>query len=171
MLGDINKLEYIYDILSDQFSLTRFVESKYLRFWSGKSSDIQRIWSEVAFSLDALIKEEQLPLLLSKLDTVSLRIREEMEKESLAWMEEDLEYDMLLSFFQKHASGSESLLAFKDFIAWDKITGEMWYNAKSLSKESIGGKWCDLCGNLEKSIDFDQFCFLYRDICSTAYTV
>lgn len=165
--GDLARLQHIHGLLAGQCSKERLVECRYLRFWSGKSSDLDRIWAEVAGEQDGWVSYEQLPALLTQLDRVSASVRQQMERESQEWLERDLELDCLHAFFD--SACSEGALAFAQFIRWDRIKSEMWYNEKSLSPESIARRWALTAGSLENTLDFNQFSALYKEICKSDY--
>jgi hypothetical protein len=102
--GDLSRLVDVHALLEGQLSLPRLIETRYLRFWSGKTSDLERIWSDIAVHPDKHILFDQLPTLLDQLDRVAAGIREEMERESLDWMAQDLEHEALSSFFSLRSS-------------------------------------------------------------------
>lgn len=169
VIGDLDRLYHVYDLLAGDFSMERLLDSRYLRYWSGRKIDLRGIWNQMADSPEHVIKYHQLPKLLSKLDEVTERVRLEMEQESIEWMEQDLQHDMLVKFFSKNAKEGE--LPFQKFINWETVKSEIWYNGKSLSVESISQRWSRVAGSVETSIDFNQFCSLYEEICSAEYVI
>ena len=147
--------------------MERLLDSRYLRYWSGRKLDLRDIWMDMVDSPENAIKYNQLPKLLNKLDEVTERVRLEMEQESISWMEQDLQHDVLVKFFSTNSKEGE--LTFQKFIEWESVKSEIWYNSKSISVESISNKWCRIAGSMEGNIDFNQFCSLYEEICSAEY--
>jgi hypothetical protein len=117
----------------------------------------------------SVIEFEELPELLRRLDDVTKLITEQMEQESLEWMENDLEHDMLVRYFSQNSN--EGLLSLQSFISWDKIKSEMWYNSKSISVATISTRWALVAGSIESSVDFEQFCALHDEICMADYVI
>ena len=167
VIGDLDRLNHVYDLLAGNLSMERLLESRYLRYWSGRNPDLRKIWVEMVDSPEHIIKHTQLPKLLHKLDEVTERVRLEMEQESIAWMEQDLQHDMLVKFFSTNSKEGE--LSFQKFINWETVKSEIWYNNKSISVESISQKWSRVAGSTEGNLDFNQFCALYEEICSAEY--
>ena len=167
VIGDLDRLKHVFDLLAGNLSMERLLESRYLRYWSGRTLDLREIWIEMVSSPEHLIKYNQLPKLLDKLDEVTERVRLEMEQESISWMEQDLQHDMLVKFFSMNSKEGE--LSFQKFIDWERVKSEIWYNSKSISVETISRKWSRVAGSTEGSLDFNQFCALYEEICSAEY--
>lgn len=175
VLGDIITLQNVYKLLSGGevslagLSLSGLKESRYLRFWSGRNSDLSSIWEEISDPIEHLIRYEQLPLLLSRLDAVSMAVREEMERENVEWMHQDLEHDMLSLYFARN--NEEGFIGLPAFLAWDKVRSEMWYNEKSLSVEAVTQLWKTAAGASDAKVNFEEFCALYQQIRSVEYVV
>ena len=165
--GDISLLQHVYKLLGGKLCLQKLLDSKYLRFWSGTTSDLQSLWIKGVGAPSRSVSYQQLPNLLELLDEVSERVRKEMEQENLKWVEADLEHDLLCKFFSSNSE--EGLLCFQEFMKWSKVKEEMWYNEKVLSVENIAERWTLLAGSTEGKIEFEQFCTIYDDICRVDY--
>jgi hypothetical protein len=131
--GDLDLLTAVFEMnsSSNKMTLDGFFDSRYLRYWPGSKPAVEEIWREVtggAASAPSFLHAEQLPDLLARLDDVALRCELEMEQERVTWEIEELNYNFLENFFEKKARGRK--LSFSDFLSFENIQAEMWYNEK-----------------------------------------
>lgn len=134
--GDMDSLTTVFDMNSalGRMTFEGFLESRYLRFWPGNQLDAEDIWRDITGEgyqspqCSRPLCIEQLPELLARLDDVSIRNEMEMEQERVSWEIEELNYDYLERFFENKARGRK--LSFPDFISFDYVQAEMWYNEK-----------------------------------------
>jgi hypothetical protein len=74
-----------------------------------------------------------------------------------------LKYNLLEDFFDSAARGRE--LSFTDFIVWDNIQAEIWYNNKGLSETIIADIWESIAGCVTRGVDRETFITIYKTVC------
>ena len=162
--GDVSSIKALFSQYSSsgRLSFKTLESSKYLRFWPGKLTQAKNIWESICgkdneyCSLDQIIKFHEL------LDGFASEIYSEMENERIQWQEEKLISDMLEKFFYSYSVNNR--LTFQQFIQWDVIKSEIWYN--DLLPEYIQELWSKVSSRDNNTVGFKEFRKLYETICS-----
>jgi hypothetical protein len=169
--GDIDTIKSVFSMNAEDGSTMSFdslLQSKYLRFWPGRTADAEDIWCKVTGgSTDHPLTLDHLPEFLHRLDSVASATVYEMERERVSWEMEELQYEFLDKYFESAAKKRK--LAYSDFLAWENIQAEMWYNEKGLSENKIAQIWEQITGCVSKSADKDTFVKIYNAVCGCQY--
>ena len=91
----------------------------------------------------------------------------EMELERQAWDLDDLNHELLESFFEQNAVKNK--LSFSDFMSWETIRDEIWYNEKGLSEKGVAEIWENIAGCVSREVDKATFVQIYQSVCSITY--
>jgi hypothetical protein len=91
----------------------------------------------------------------------------EMEKERLEWELDDLNHELLESFFERNSVKNK--LSFSDFITWDQVQEEIWYNEKGLSEKGIAEIWEKIAGCVSREVNKETFVEIYQSVCEISY--
>jgi hypothetical protein len=192
MSKDLDVLKVVFQLYSNGnehnvpcLSLESLFNSKYLRYWPGTDEDAENIWRVVVGS--GLNKElgsntgpdsgfesepitfKQLPYLLSQLDKFSDVSEKEMEMERKKWELDDLNHNRIEDFFDR--TSRFNLLSFNDFIVWEGVKEELWYNEKGLKESDIADIWVRLVGCTSKECNRQVFTKIFNIVCGAAYEV
>ena len=175
MKGDLTLIRTVFDVksVSGILSFEDFLDSKYLRFWPGRNIDVRRIWCEISekCSVSCPITDNELPSLLHRLDEVAYQTEEAMKMERINWEIEDMKYDHLDNFFEKNAKlvGRSKKLSFNQFISFESVQAEMWYNEKGLTVNVIAEIWEKLAGCVSRHVEKETFIDIYNKVCKSTY--
>lgn len=131
--------------------------------------EAETIWCEITESTvpDLPISDEQLERLLLRLDELSSQIEKEMEEERISWEIEEMHHDFLENFFEVKSKGRK--LSFADFIKFENVQAEMWYNEKGLTEKSVAEIWETIAGCVSSSVDKATFMRIYNVVCRSSY--
>ena len=81
----------------------------------------------------------------------------------LAWELEEIKHDFLEKYFESTARGKE--LSFSDFIAWESVQVQIWYNKRGLSERIVAEIWEKIAGCVTRGVDKDKFVTIYKTVC------
>jgi hypothetical protein len=81
----------------------------------------------------------------------------------LAWELEEIKHDFLENYFESAARGRE--LFFSDFIAWESVQVQIWYNKRGLSERVVAEIWEKITGCVTRGADKDKFVRIYKTVC------
>jgi hypothetical protein len=82
----------------------------------------------------------------------------------LAWELEEIKHNFLDKYFE--SASREKELSFFDFIAWESIQAQLWYNRKGLSERRIAEIWEKVAGCVTRGVDKDTFVKIYKTVCT-----
>jgi hypothetical protein len=85
----------------------------------------------------------------------------------LAWELEEIKHNFLDKYFESAARERE--LHFTDFITWESIQAELWYNKRGLSENIIADIWEGIAGCVSRGVDKDTFMRIYKVVCGSTY--
>ena len=85
----------------------------------------------------------------------------------LAWELEEIKHNFLDKYFESAARERE--LHFTDFISWESIQAELWYNKRGLSENIIADIWEGIAGCVSRGVDKDTFMRIYKVVCGATY--
>ena len=91
------------------------------------------------------------------------------EKERLAWELEDLTHDLLETFFERNSVKNK--ISFSDFITWEPIREELWYNEKGLTEKGVVDIWEKFAGCVSKEVSKEIFVKIYKSVCDVSYVI
>lgn len=101
-----------------------------------------------------------LKLLLNKLSHADLS----QQHCRLAWELEEIKHNFLDKYFE--SASREKELSFFDFIAWESIQAQIWYNRKGISERRIAEIWEKVAGCVTRGVDKDTFVKIYKTVCT-----
>ena len=169
--GSLDIIQAVFQAHSirDRMSFDAFMKSKYLRYWSGRKTDAEEIWCGITQSpvTDLTITSDQLGPLLLRLDEVSYQIEKEMQEERIAWEIEEMSHEFLENYFEVKSKGRK--LSFSDFIAFENVQAEIWYNEKGLTENAVADIWETIAGCVSCSVDKATFLRIYSVVCGASY--
>ena len=82
----------------------------------------------------------------------------------LAWELEEIKHNFLDNYFESRAKERE--LFFIDFISWESIQAEIWYNKRGVTDRIIADIWENIAGCVTRGVDKDTFVRIYKTVCS-----
>ena len=86
----------------------------------------------------------------------------------LAWELEEIKVNFLDKYFETAARGRK--LHFTDFISWERVQVELWYNKRGLTEAIVADIWEGVAGCVTKGVDKDTFHRIFRTVCRVTYS-
>ena len=62
-------------------------------------------------------------------------------------------------------------MSFSDFINWENVQEEIWYNEKGLNVKGVADIWEKLTGCTSKDATKEIFVKIYSAVCDVSYTL
>ena len=85
----------------------------------------------------------------------------------MEWELADLNHDLLETFFERNSVKNK--LSYSDFINWETIRDEIWYNEKGINERGIAEIWERIAGCISKEVDKNTFVRIYNTVCEISY--
>ena len=80
-----------------------------------------------------------------------------------------MNHDLLETFFERNAVKNK--LSFSDFINWENVQEEIWYNEKGIDVKGVADIWEKLAGCTSKEVSKEIFVKIYSAVCDVSYTL
>ena len=81
----------------------------------------------------------------------------------LAWELEEIKHNFLENYFETASRGRK--LHFTDFISWESVQAEIWYNKRGLTEVVIAEIWESDAGCISRGVDKETFVRIFKTIC------
>jgi hypothetical protein len=63
----------------------------------------------------------------------------------------------------------KNTFSFSDFITWEQVQEEIWYNEKGLSEKGIAEIWEKIAGCVSREVSKETFVLIYQSVCDITY--